>query len=173
MFFNCRKLTKVLIPYVGVLKTVGSFFMAEGGEGRGLNYFGHTFLYSYTRSTFFIFAHRFFFLISDFLAKSLRANKNQRKRSLILQYSFALKTLQTFQQTCSCLLSEKTFALHHFWTPKNAFLKHFQSKCLYISVQICKKNFAPQTYFCLQTYLDTSIYSIKTLEFSKQHGLQG
>ena len=125
MFFHCRKLTKVLIPHVGVLKTVGSIFVAEGGEGRGLNYFVHTFLYSYTRFTFFIFIHRFFFLISDFLAKNLKANKNQRKRSLILQYSFALKTLQTFQQTCSCLVLEKAFTLHHFWTPKNCILEAF------------------------------------------------
>ena len=30
--------------------------------------------------------------ISDFLAESLKANKNYRKRSLILQYSFAQKS---------------------------------------------------------------------------------
>ena len=74
-----------------------------------------------------------FFLILDFPLESLKANKNQRKRSHILQYSFAQKIsliLQTsthltlkiicsrnaakkfsdftnFQQTCFCLVSEK------------------------------------------------------------------
>ena len=45
---------------------------------------------------FFVFVQMFqwkseFFLISDFLAESLKANKIQRKRSLILLYSFAKK----------------------------------------------------------------------------------
>ena len=45
----------------------------------------------------FILVHRFqwtsseFFLISDFLTESLKANKNYWKRSLTLQYSFAQK----------------------------------------------------------------------------------
>ena len=86
-----------------------------------------------------------FFLISDFLAGNLNANRNQRKRSLILQYSFAQKTLlilrtsthlameivcsrntaknlsnlKTSQPTCFCLVSGKTFALQYFLTPKN------------------------------------------------------
>ena len=33
-----------------------------------------------------------FFLTSDILAESLKVSKNYRKRSLILQYSFAQKT---------------------------------------------------------------------------------
>ena len=47
---------------------------------------------------FFIFVHTFqwtsseFFFISDFLIESLKANKNQRKRSLIVQYNFTQKT---------------------------------------------------------------------------------
>ena len=32
------------------------------------------------------------FVIPEFVAENLKANKNQRKRSLILQYSFAQKT---------------------------------------------------------------------------------
>ena len=32
------------------------------------------------------------FFIPEFVAENLKANKNQRKRSLILQYSFAQKT---------------------------------------------------------------------------------
>ena len=105
-----------------------------------------------------------FFLTSDILAESLKVSKNYRKRSLILQYSFAQKTslilrtsthiennmvlqysqnLSEFtkisQQTCFCLVSEKTFALHRFLTPKTAFLKHFESKCPFISVYLRKK----------------------------------
>ena len=89
------------------------------------------------------------FFIPEFVAENLKANKNQRKRSLILQYSFAQKTsliLRTsthltlkiicsrntvknlsdfinFQQTCFCLVSEKIFVLHHFLTPKNYILE--------------------------------------------------
>ena len=36
--------------------------------------------------------HHQSFFIPEFVAKSLKANKNQRKISLILQYSFAQKT---------------------------------------------------------------------------------
>ena len=34
-----------------------------------------------------------------------------------------LLTLQIFQQTSFCLVSEKAFALHHFLTPKNCILE--------------------------------------------------
>ena len=56
------------------------------------------FLKTFRAYNFFIFVHLFqwtlseLFLISDFLTESLKANKNQQKRSLILQYSFAQKT---------------------------------------------------------------------------------
>ena len=72
------------------------------------------------------------FCIPEFVAENLKANKNQRKRSLILQYSFAQKTslilristllklkiicsqntakklsqFTNFQQTCFCLVSK-------------------------------------------------------------------
>ena len=39
----------------------------------------------------------------------------------------------------SVLCQKKTFALHRFLTPKAAFLKHFQSKCPFISVYLRKK----------------------------------
>ena len=42
---------------------------------------------------------------------------------------------------------KKTFALHHFLEPKKwwtAFLKNFQSKCLYICEYLRKKNFVPE-----------------------------
>ena len=115
-----------------------------------------------------IFVHTFYcssrHLQSFIYPESVEASKNYRKRSLILQYSFAKKTslnlristhiennmalqhsqnlfefTKIFQQTCFCLLSEKTFALHHFLTPKTAFLKHFESKCPFISVYLRTK----------------------------------
>ena len=81
-----------------------------------------------------------FFLIADLLAESLKTNRNQQKRSLILQYRFAQKVslfLRTsthlmlklickkkpFWLECFCLVSEKTVALHHFLTPKNCILE--------------------------------------------------
>ena len=106
------------------------------------------------------------FLISDFLAESLKASKTYRKRLLILQYSFAQKTSLilwtsshlTLKIICPCntakSLSEftknfpankflfgvrKNIALHHFLTPKTAFLKHLESKCPFISVCLRKK----------------------------------
>ena len=110
-----------------------------------------------------------FFLISNFLAERLKANKNYQKRSHILQYSFAQKTsliLRTsthltlkivcsrntaknlsdftnFPPNVSVWCQKKIFALHHFLTPKNCILdlKHFESKCLYISIYVFKKNF--------------------------------
>ena len=50
------------------------------------------------------------FFIPEFVAENLKANKNQRKRSLILQYSFAQKTSLilrtsthlTLKIICSC-----------------------------------------------------------------------
>ena len=115
-----------------------------------------------------------FFFISDFLAESLNANKTSKKKSLVLQYSFALKTslilrtsihltlkiicsrntaksrsdLNIFQQTYFCLASEKIFALHRFLMPENCILqglKLFESKCLYISVYPRKRCFDPET----------------------------
>ena len=100
----------------------------------------------------------------------LKANKNYRDRSLIFQYGFAqnasfilrtsthltLKiicfrnlpktfiTVQIFQQTCFCLLSEKHLRCTISWHPRTAFLKHFESKCLYISVYLIKKIFVPK-----------------------------
>ena len=76
------------------------------------------------------FQSTFFFFWSDFLTESLKANRNQRKRSLILLYSFAQKTSlvlristheqyvlvthlrklfltsQVFQKTSFCLVSD-------------------------------------------------------------------
>ena len=90
-----------------------------------------------------------FSFIPDFLAESLKARKKSKKdysiqfRSKDLTYFTKLdffyiesnmlpkhsqklfSSLQIFQQTCFCLLSEKTFALHNFLTLKNCFLETF------------------------------------------------
>ena len=52
-------------------------------------------------------------------------------------------TLQLFQQTKYCLVSEKTFELQHFMTL--AFWKHFESKCVCISVYLLEKIIVPRT----------------------------
>ena len=92
------------------------------------------------------------------------ANKNQPKRSLILQYSFAQKTslilristLLKLKITCSQNTAKKLSQFTNFpanmflfgvrkksisWLPGTTFLKHFESKCLYISVYLSKKIF--------------------------------
>ena len=81
-----------------------------------------------------------FFLFSDFLAESLKGNKNWQKRSHILQYSFAQKislilrklTHLTLKTICSRNATknlsdftnfQETCLLHHFLTPKNCILE--------------------------------------------------
>ena len=140
-------------------RAVGSFFMVvvEGLSkkvGQKLQKFVISFsenIFSgvqlqFTRSSGY---HQSFF-IPEFVAENLKVNKNQRKRSLILQYSFAqnnhnnftnlnsfeienkmlsnhsqkiFSVYKFFLQTWFCLMSEKTFALHPFLTPKNYFLE--------------------------------------------------
>ena len=68
-------------------------------------------------------------------------------------YTFATQpktflTLQIFQTTFFCLVSEKTFAQHHSWRPRTTFLKHFETKCLYTSVYLRKKTFVLSSNFC-------------------------
>ena len=46
-------------------------------------------------------------------------------------------TLEIFQETCFCLVSEKTFALHHFLTPKNCILEALWKQIL---VYFCVSN---------------------------------
>ena len=112
------------------------------------------------------------FLISDFLAESLKANKNWRKRLLIWQYSFAQKTSiilltsthSTMIKVCSrnaakkplslkkfskkhLVCVKKKFFLHCtvFRYPRNAFLKCFERKSLHISIYLYNIIFAPET----------------------------
>ena len=198
-------------------------------------YFGHAaFLYLSRRSNW---HHHSFSLISDFLAENLKANKSWQKRSHILQYSFpqqfyelqftwnwkwyplttqskAFLTLQIFQQTCLCFVSEKIFALHPFLTPNNCILEALWKQMFvyfYISTyenvsfrdvvrfhlmgnELGEKwitSLRQLTFYASQKvlqyfilieifknsaifqHLDTCIYSIKTLKFSRQVGLQG
>ena len=89
------------------------------------------------------------FIFPDFVAENLKANKNHRKRSLILQHSFAQKFLLILRissllklkimlpkhsqksfsvykfssKHVSVCCQKKIFVLHHFLTPKNYFLE--------------------------------------------------
>ena len=68
------------------------------------------------------------FFIPEFIAENIKANKNQPKRSLILQYSFAQKaslilrisTLLKMEITCSQNTAEKLSQITNF--PANIFL---------------------------------------------------
>ena len=65
-----------------------------------------------------------FFLTSDFLAESRKANKNWRKRSLILQYSLDQKTSIILRATtllalkiiCSCNTAKNPFSIYIFFS---------------------------------------------------------
>ena len=117
-------------------------------------------------------------------------------------------TLQIFQPTFFCLVSEKTFALHHLLTPKNCILETLWKKisvyfCICLSENFCSwdavrfylvwrgRMISLRTTRCLSLikcftifhfnwhfrklnhfkHFDSSIYSIKTLKFSRQFGL--
>ena len=112
-----------------------------------------------------------FFLTSDILAESLKVSKNYRKRSLILQYSFAQKTSLilwnsthlTLKIISSCNTAKslcdfinfpanmflfevrKNICTPSFLDAQNAFLKHFESEWSYISVYLRKKRFVSKT----------------------------
>ena len=108
--------------------------------------FGILFIHTFVH-TFQCTSSEFFFLISGFLAESVKANKLAKKNdpfynTVTIHFSFyepqltqhwkqyaratqpkTFVTLQIFRQTCFGLASEKTFALHHFWKLKNCFLE--------------------------------------------------
>ena len=101
------------------------------------------------------------FFIPEFVAENLKANKNQRKRSLILQYSFAQKTphftnLNSFEIENNILPkhSQKNFSVYKFskkhvsissqkkylhctisWRPRTTFLKADICIFLYTSLR--------------------------------------
>ena len=81
---------------------------------------------------FFILIHTFHWTSSDFFGFQIFLQK-------VSNFEAQPKTfliLQIFQQTCFCLVSEKTFALHHFLAPKNYILEALKRKSLYISVDL-------------------------------------
>ena len=108
------------------------------------------------------------FLISDFLAESLKANKTSEKITYFI-IQFRSKNLTHFTYLNSLEIeksmlpkhSQKPFSLHKFSSkhlvgvrkihlhctisrhPRTALSKHFESKCLYISVYLRKKRFFP------------------------------
>ena len=54
----------------------------------------------------------------------------------IFQKKFSFLTMQFFQQTCFCLLSEKTFAPHHFLKPKSRILE--ANVCVFLLISVRK-----------------------------------
>ena len=114
----------------------------------------------------------------EFVAENLKAHKNQRKRSLILQHSFAQKNLTNFtnvnsfeienkmlpkhrQKTfsvykfffriCFCLFSEKTFAQYHFLMFENYFFSStlMANVSIFLFISLRKFLFPRRTRFYL------------------------
>ena len=56
------------------------------------------------------------------LSHFMNFNSLEIENNMLSQRSKTFLTLQIFQQILSCLVSEKTFALHHFLTPKNYYI---------------------------------------------------
>ena len=51
-----------------------------------------------------------------------------------------LSDFANFHQTCFCLMSGETFALHHFWTPKNCIRKAlWKQMSVYFCISSSKK----------------------------------
>ena len=106
-----------------------------------------------------------------FSSRKSQSQQKLEKRSLILQYSFAQKTsfiLRTSTHLTSKLIwsrntvknlsaftnfpanmflfdVRKSICTAPFLDAQELFLKHFESKCLYISVYLRKKIFVPET----------------------------
>ena len=57
------------------------------------------------------------------LSHFMNFNSLEIENNMLPQHSKTFLTLQILQQILSCLVSEKTFALHHFLTPKNYILE--------------------------------------------------
>ena len=105
-------------------------------------YFGFkTFLYSSTRSSG---HYQRFFLIFRF---SSRKFHSQQKLAKKITHFTNLNSLDfiNFSANIFWFGVRKTFALLHFLTPRTAFLKHIESKCLDISAYLHKKIFVPKT----------------------------
>ena len=132
--------------------------------------FGFFFFFFWKSSTF-QWTYESFFLISNFLAESLKAKAKTSEKDYLFYNTVSLKkrhsfyepqlTLKitcsrntannlsnftNFQQTFFCFVLEKKH-LHCAFSgrPRNGFLKHFESKCLYIFVYPRQKMFVPET----------------------------
>ena len=94
-------------------------------------------------------------LISDFLVESLKDNKNQKNISIILQFSFSQKTSLILRASTHSILQKiysrntaknvsdwcekKHLHCNIFRRPKTVFSEQFESKYLYIPVNLCSK----------------------------------
>ena len=68
------------------------------------------------------------------------------ENNMLLQYSQNSFSLYKFwSKYFSVCCQKKTSTLHNLFTPKNVSSKHFESKCLVISVYLRKKMFIPET----------------------------
>ena len=67
------------------------------------------------------------------LSHFMNFNSLEIENNMLPQRSKTFLTLQIFQQILSCLVSEKTFALHHFLMPKNYILEAL-CLCLYVYI---------------------------------------
>ena len=131
--------------------------------------FGHTTLwYSSTRFR----GHYQIFLIFRFSSRNSQSQQKLAKNFTHFTIQFCSENLTHFMNLNSLDIeknmlsqhSQKPFSLykfssHHFsvwcqkkhlhcfifWLAKTAFLKHFESKCLYIPVHLRKKIFVPET----------------------------
>ena len=65
------------------------------------------------------------------------------ENNMLPQKTKSLSDIKVFQKTCFCLVSQKKMYYTISWRPGTTFLKHFESKCLCISVYLCMKIFVP------------------------------
>ena len=129
-------------PWLANEEKLGQYALKQSPKKQNLNqninvskyHIWNSFWKIFRAYNFFIFVNSFqwtlseFLLISDFLVESLKANKKQRKRSLILRYSFAQeisfisRTLiyLTFKIICSGNTAKNLSQLTNF--PANLFL---------------------------------------------------
>ena len=87
--------------------------------------------------------------IIQFCSKNLihftNLNSLDIKNNMLPQYSQKRFWLYIFSsKPVSVWYQKKNLQWVISWRPRTAFLKHFESKCLYISVYLCKKIFVPE-----------------------------
>ena len=81
----------------------------------------------------------------QFRSKTSLILRTSTHLTLKIIYSRNTAKFNLFHQTCFCLGSEKNLHCTISWRPRTPFLKHFERKCLYISVYLRKKFFVPET----------------------------